>query len=87
MELLRVEIDGDKLAHVAFTAVHPDDLGKEACWQNGELEIRASLNNETLSLNVNYKSESVLVFVGKIAAPATFTHKLEDYRKLTLAIQ
>jgi len=72
---------------VAFTADNPDELGKEACLQNGEFKICASLNNETLSLNVNYKSESVLVFVGKIAAPATFTHKLDDGRKLTLALQ
>ena len=87
IEILKIHIDGDELANVPFASNHPDDVGKDACWQHDEIEIRASLNNETLSLDVNYKRENVLIFIGKIAAPASFIHKLDDGRKLSLALQ
>jgi hypothetical protein len=87
MESLKIEIDGEDLARVAFAAVFPDEVGKEARLHDGELAIYASIHNETLSLNVKYKSESVLIFVGKIAGQATFAYKLDDSRKLTLDLQ
>ena len=87
MKNLNVHIDGDELGNVPFASNHPDDVGRNAYWQHDEIEINSSMNNETLSLHVVFKDEDVLIFVGKVAAPAVFTHKLDDGRKLTLALQ
>jgi len=84
MELLKIKIDGDELTNVPFTSNQADDVEKVACWQHRRIEIRASLFNETLSLQIHHENETVLIFAGKITAPATFECKLADGKKLTL---
>jgi len=87
MEILKIQVGGEEFSNVPFTSNQTDDVGQEASWQHGGIEIRASLSNETLSLQIHHENKTVLIFAGKITAPVTFECKLADGKKLTLHFQ
>ena len=87
MENLKVLLDDMLITSVSLEEDQLNQLAREACWQQHETKVSASLSNETLNLHVVCKGESVLVFVGKVVAPVTFNCKLAESKRLTLSFQ
>jgi hypothetical protein len=87
METVNVLLDDMLITSVALEENPSHPLAREACWQQHETKVSASLSNETLNLQVVCKGESVLVFVGRVVAPITFNCKLAESKRLTLSFQ
>ena len=87
MEIMKVQVDDMLMASVPVEEDPAHPLAREAYWQQHATEVRASVSNDTLNLQILCNAQSVLVFAGKVSAPVTFACQIADSKRLTLSFQ